>query len=53
MTRYEVVGELPYNGYKPGDEFETDLAPDEEQWALENERVKIINQPKQKGGKDA
>ena len=50
MTKYEVIGDLPYAGYKPGDEFETDLSPDEEQWALDNKRVKIV---KEKAVKDA
>jgi len=54
MTKYRVLGLLPYGGYRPGDEFETEMPEDEQKWALDNERVEIIDvEPEVKEWEDA
>jgi hypothetical protein len=52
MTKYRVLGKLNYQGYRPGDEFEVEMPEDEEQWALDNERVEIV-EPEQEEQEDA
>jgi hypothetical protein len=42
MTTYKVTGETPYRDHEPGEEFDDDLTPDEEERALERGSVEIV-----------
>jgi hypothetical protein len=54
MTKkYRVLGEFAFRGYKPGDEFEDDVPESEEQWALDNGRVEIVDEQQQEVEHDA
>jgi len=54
MTKFRVLGDLPYSGYKAGDVFETEMPEEEQKWALDNERVQIVEeQPEAKEWEDA
>lgn len=46
--RYRVVGELPVSGAQPGEEFEAEFLPHEEEALLVSGAIEPASKPKEK-----
>lgn len=53
MTSYKVTGATAYKGHQPGEEFEAELAPDEERRAVERGSIKAAKPATIKKEKEA
>jgi hypothetical protein len=43
VTTYRVVGPAAFRGHKPGEKFDAELDPAQEQRALERGSIKVVN----------
>jgi hypothetical protein len=52
VTRYRVTSAVPYLGHQPGDEFDAELADDQEDRALKRGALKKIRRASQDDEKE-
>ena len=42
MTTYKVTGATPYQGHRPGEQFEADLTEEQERRAKERGSIRVV-----------
>jgi len=52
MTLYKVTAATGFRGFKEGEEFEAELAPDEERRAKERGSIRVVKRDDKEGKKE-